>query len=167
SSFFVVFVVSKYQKLNDKISIAKIEVLKNKDVKSNDSITTAIEVVPKEKIEIKAIGMMKLMITAKYGDSWLAYKIDHEKIVKFILKHGRSKELEGNKIRLMIGNSQVIQIIKDGIPFLIEKKTQTSTAHLIFPEKLKGHYKPPYFVFNDNDGSVMTTRQYDEKAKGI
>lgn len=166
-TFFVFFVFLNYQRLDDKVLTAQVQLAKNKDDKLNNAIANNIKVDAKEKSEVKEVSIIKLAISAKSGDSWLAYKTDQGKIVKFILKQGRSLELVGERIRLMIGNPQALQIEENGSPVLIEKKSQSTTAHLIFPKELERQYKPPYFVFNQNDGTVLTTRQFKEKVKGI
>lgn len=111
--------------------------------------------------------MVELVIRAIHGDSWIAYKVDQLRIVKLVLKKGRVLELKGKQVRLVVGNHQVLNIFNSGKQVSVSKKNHSSTAHLVFPVELSRKYKEPYFVFNQEDGSVMTRKEFEEKIKGI
>lgn len=137
--------------------------------KQEERVTTklpppAVKVEPKVKIENldkkeeKPIELVDLELKAIKGDSWLAYKIDQQKIVRYTLKKGQSLVLKGEKIRITLGNPQAVELTKSGQIVAIEK-------NLVFPEHLSSIYKPPFFVFDDQSGAVITKRMHEENQQ--
>ncbi len=136
--------------------------------KQEERVTTkvppAVKVAPKVKVENlisekeKHIELVDLELKAIKGDSWLAYKIDQQKIVRYTLKKGQSLVLKGEKIRITLGNPQAVELTKSGQIVAIEK-------NLVFPEHLSSIYKPPFFVFDDQSGAVITKRMHEENQQ--
>lgn len=154
-------------KINSKPVAYKMDTRLETVTKVEEKISPILAAVPEIAKEEPSPKKINLVINAKNGDSWLAFKTDQDRIVKFILKKGKLLEIKGEKIRLVVGNPDALQILKDGQDVVVEKKSKSTTVHLIFPEELGEKYKPPFFVFNEKDGSVMTVRQFEEKMKGI
>ncbi|GEM_PF-891966 len=115
-----------------------------------------------QQIEIKKneakTEIISIELFAQNGDSWLAYKVDQEKIVKYVLKRGKTLALKGEKLRIVLGNPQALVLKKNGQIISNEK-------HMVFPESLSVIYKPPFFVFDEHSGSVITKRVHEENQK--
>ena len=109
----------------------------------------------------------EILISAIKGDSWIAFKVDQKPVVRFILKKGNQLKLDGSKIRLTIGNATAVDVKKNGFHVELSGFLKGSTAYLIYPEKLREIYKPPFFVFDEKEGTAFTQKQFQELNKDI
>lgn len=125
----------------------------------------SVEIASKKVIESTQEEKVVLGLYAQKGDSWIAYKVDSNKIIKFVLKKNRSLKLEGRQIRIVVGNPAAIKFLKNGNDYAVNLNQENSALHLVFPEVLREKYKPPFFVFNNLDGTVLTKRQHEESLK--
>ena len=106
-------------------------------------------------------GKQNIFIKAVSGDTWLTYKADDNPIKKFILKKGRHLIIRGDEVIAFLGNVKVTKIFLNNK--LIKVQTRSGVKSLVFPQKNKGSYRFPLFIYNDKKGSVMTSKQYLEE----
>lgn len=102
---------------------------------------------------------ISITIEALYGDSWIAYKVNNDKVVTFTLKKGKNLNLKASAIRLVLGNYSALKITKDGEEFVYNGKLVKNVANVIFPEKLKEQYEMPYISFS-KDGSTAPNEHF-------
>lgn len=100
-----------------------------------------------------------VFITAIDGSSWLTYKIDDGQIRRVILNPGRHIKLQGEVIRLFVGNLNSLKIFLDNQ--LIDAPSRTGVKSLVFPEHKKAEFQLPLFIF-PGDGSTLTSEEYQE-----
>lgn len=120
----------------------------------------------KVKHKVAELPIINLSIKAIEGSCWIAYQVDNNPIVKYIMNKGKIILLTGHQIKLQMGNYKAISIEQDNVPINISKNTKSTTAYLIFPERLKDKIKPPFFIFH-TDGTVDSKQQYEENVKAI
>lgn len=101
--------------------------------------------------------LQNVFIYASEGDSWLTYKIDDDNIRRAILREGRSSLLQGNTIRLFVGNLNALKIFYNNQ--LINAPSRTGVKSLVFPENQKSDFYLPLFVY-PGDGTTMTSDEY-------
>ncbi len=136
---------------------------------------TIDETMSKEKIEellprskrITTIGssIQILHINAINGDSWLAYKVDNRPIIRNTIKKGYSITLKGELIRVFIGNVHNIKIFLNSLPLKINSKNGVKS--LVFPQDKSKNFKLPLFVFNQEEGTVVTSEDYIKQPDNI
>ena len=107
---------------------------------------------------------ISIMIEALDGDSWIAYKVDDEKVITLTLEQGKNLHLKASSIRLILGNYSALKIIKDGESFVYSGKLVKNVANIILPEKLKEQYEMPYISFN-KDGSTSSYEHFNHLIK--
>lgn len=104
-------------------------------------------------------NLQNLFVNATSAGSWLTYKRDNDPVRKVQLEQGKSLFIQGNNIRLFLGNSNAIDI------FLNNKKIKADSKNgiksLIFPENNPNNFKLPLFIYN-NDGTVSTSDEYEK-----
>lgn len=82
-------------------------------------------------------------IVATENDTWIGYKIDENKIKRYVLKKGKRTFLQGNRILLFMGNFNATKIFYNN--YLLDAKTKTGVKSLIFPQDLAKNYELPLF----------------------
>ena len=132
---------------------------------SNISIKYEKKVIAIKKIAPVITKSIKLVVKAKYGDSWIAYKSDKAAVIKFVLKKEQAISINGDLIRIVLGNYKALEIVQNNKIVSIKKTSLGTTAHLVFPEELQVQFKAPLFVFK-NDGTAKA-RQHLERVKEI
>lgn len=133
------------------------------------------EVVVKKAVSIKPptvatkeltvfMNPISIIIEAIHGDSWIAYKVNDDKVVTFTLEKGKNLHLKANSIRLVLGNYNALKITKDSKEFVYKGKLIKNVANIIFPEKLKEQNESPYIYFN-KDGSTASNERFNNTVE--
>ncbi|MCT4642104.1 MAG: helix-turn-helix domain-containing protein [Bacteriovoracaceae bacterium] len=105
-------------------------------------------------------GMQNIAIYAN-DDTWISYKVDNQKIKRYILKAGKNAFLKGKTVLLFMGNVHATNIFLNNQH--ISVKSKTGVKSLIFPNNKSQNYELPLFpTFN---GTSYTAKEY--KAKMI
>ena len=92
---------------------------------------------------LKLEGKQAVYIRAVDGDTWISYKVDDEKIKRYILKQGKHVLLKGETVLLFMGNINVTKIFLNGK--LVETDSRTGVKSLIFPEEKAIDFELPLF----------------------
>lgn len=106
-------------------------------------------------------GKSNVYVRAVSGDTWISFKVDDEKITRYILKEGRATLLKGDVIQLFMGNLNVAKIFYNNE--LVETNSRTGVKSLIFPED-----KAPEFVFPlfpNYQGVPIEAAEYRERME--
>lgn len=107
-------------------------------------------------------GKQNVYINAFKDDTWISYKVDDQKIKRYILRKGRSVLLRGDKVLILMGNLFATKIFLNNE--LVVAKSRTGVKSLIFPESEAKNHEFPLFV--TVDGRLYTTDEY-KRMKGI
>lgn len=100
-------------------------------------------------------------VKATSGDTWLSYKVDDNKITRYVLKEASFLSLRGDVIRLFLGNVNNTKIFYNNE--LIEPNSKTGVKSLVFPpEKGKDYLLP---LFPNYQGLPMTSEEYIENME--
>jgi len=94
-------------------------------------------------------GSQNVYIRATEGNTWLSYKIDNTPIKSAIIQKGSGMYLQGDEIRLFLGNVSVTNIFYNN--YLISTPTKTGVKSLIFPEESNVKYMMPLFLKAEDD----------------
>jgi cytoskeletal protein RodZ len=113
------------------------------------------------KNSIKA-DMQNVYIRATEGNTWLSYKIDNNPIVSVIVNKGSDLFLQGNEIRIFLGNVNVTKILYNN--YLIETPTKSGVKSLIFPEESNSKYMLPLFP-KAKDDILHTAEDYIKRME--
>lgn len=73
----------------------------------------------------------KLTVTAKGGTAFLVYRVNGEKKNKIYLRKGRTLDLEGNEIRMDVGNPGAVEFTKNGEPFEVKPEPGSATLRIV------------------------------------
>lgn len=95
-------------------------------------------------------------INATEGDTWISYKIDDQKIKRYILKKGRSVFLKGDRILLFMGNFNAAKIFLNNK--LVTAQTRTGVKSMIFPEEEAKNFELP--LFPSFNGIPYSAKEY-------
>lgn len=106
--------------------------------------------------------MQNVYIRATEGNTWLSYKIDNNPIVSVIVNKGNDLFLQGNEIRIFLGNVNVTKIFYNN--YLIETPTKSGVKSLIFPEKNNSNYMLPLFP-KAKDDILHTAEDYIKRME--
>lgn len=106
-------------------------------------------------------GKSNVYIKAVDGDTWISYKIDNEKITRYILKQGRYTYLKGDTILLFMGNINVAKVFYNNQ--LIDTNSRTGVKSLIFPEEKSVDYVFP--LFPNYKGIPYTAEEYQKNMQ--
>lgn len=98
-----------------------------------------------------------VFVFAEEGESWITFKVDDGEIRRVVLPQGRSLKLEGEVIRMFVGNLNALKIFYQNQ--LIESASTTGVRSFVFPEEMKKNFTIPLFVF-PGDGTTWTTEEY-------
>lgn len=101
--------------------------------------------------------LQNVYIRAVEGNTWLSYKIDDKPIESAIVNKDGDLFLQGNEIRIFLGNVGVTRIFYNN--YLIETPTKTGVKSLIFPEESNSKYLMPLFP-KAKDDILYTAEDY-------
>jgi cytoskeletal protein RodZ len=101
-------------------------------------------------------------IKAVDGNTWLSYKIDTLPIESVIINKGSDLFLQGDEIRVFLGNVNVTKIFYNN--YLISTPTKSGVKSLIFPEESNAKYQLPLFP-KANDDILYTSEDYIKRMK--
>ncbi len=77
-----------------------------------------------------ATSPTKLAVTAKKATAFLVYRVNGEKKNKIYLRRGKTLELEGNEIRMDVGNPGAVEFTKNGEPYNVKAEPGQPTLHI-------------------------------------
>ncbi|MDP7319519.1 MAG: helix-turn-helix domain-containing protein [Bacteriovoracaceae bacterium] len=98
-------------------------------------------------------------IVAAEGDTWISYKVDEQKIKRYVLRKGRTLFLQGETILLFMGNYNVSKVFLNNQ--LISAQTKTGVKSFIFPQSEAENYEFP--LFPSHKGLIYSAKEYKEK----
>jgi len=75
-------------------------------------------------------ALTKLTVTAKKATAFLVYRVNGEKKNKIYLRRGKTLELEGNEIRMDVGNPGAVEFTKNGEPYEVKPEPGQPTLHI-------------------------------------
>lgn len=133
------FPSTEFKKIKGKLFQVKTEAPENNDP------TLLPENVKKSMIQ----GSQNVYIKATEGNTWLSYKIDNTPIKSAIISKGSDLFLQGDEIRLFLGNVNVTKIFYNN--YLISTPTKSGVKSLIFPEESASKYMMPLFPKAEDD----------------
>jgi cytoskeletal protein RodZ len=107
-------------------------------------------------------SLQNVYIRALDGNTWISYKIDNNPIASVIISKGNDLFLQGNEIRLFLGNVNVTRIFYNN--YLIETPTKSGVKSLIFPEESNEKYYMPLFP-KAKDDILYTAEEYMKRMK--
>ena len=102
-------------------------------------------------------GKQNVYITTVTGDTWLTYKVDDKPIRQFTLKRGKGLFLQGNEVRVFLGNLGAVKIFLNNKPLAISSRS--GVKNLVFPQENRSRYVMPLFIYNEN-GVPQTSETY-------
>lgn len=88
-----------------------------------------------EEKTLQYVGTQKVSINAKYGQSWVSFKVDKNPIRKLKLKKGSSIVLVGDKIKLTLGNYHALEVISNNEAVAITKNVKGEAVTISLPQK--------------------------------
>lgn len=98
-------------------------------------------------------------IRAIDGDTWISFKVDDNKIKRYILKQGKGTLLQGDEIQLFMGNINVTKIFLNNK--LINAPSKTGVKSLVFPQSLASSLVLP--LFPNYKYKSYTSSEYKER----
>lgn len=107
-------------------------------------------------------ALQNVYVRAVDGNTWTSYKIDSNPIVSVIISKGNDLFLQGNEIRLFLGNVNVTKIFYNN--YLIETPTKSGVKSLIFPEERNEKHMMPLFP-KAKDDILYTAEEYTKRMK--
>jgi cytoskeletal protein RodZ len=107
-------------------------------------------------------NMQNVYIKSPDGNTWVSYKIDSNPIVSVIINKGSDLFLQGNEIRLFLGNVNVTKIFYNN--YLIETPTKSGVKSLVFPEENNSKYMLPLFP-KAKDDILYTSEDYIKRME--
>lgn len=102
-------------------------------------------------------ALQNVYIAAVEGDTWLSYKIDDKPIESAIINKGKSLFLQGEEIRMFLGNVNVTKIFYNN--YLIDTPSKSGVKTLIFPEESNSKFLMPLFP-KATDDILYTSEDY-------
>lgn len=116
---------------------------------------------PRIKSAIKP-ELQNVYVKATDGNTWLSYKVDNKPIESVIINKGNDLFLQGNEIRMFLGNVNVTKIFYNN--FLIDTPNKSGVKSLVFPETSNEKYVLPLFP-KANDDILYTSEDYKKRMK--
>ncbi len=107
-------------------------------------------------------NLQNLYLLASGGDSWLTYQRDQGDIVKYILKDGKDLFLQAQRIKIFIGNVNVVRLFLNNQ--LLKVSSRSGVKSLVFPQEDAKKLKIPLFIFQD-DGTVISSEEFLKKQE--
>jgi len=138
--------------------------IKNKlfSVKTDAPENSDETILPKQIKDSLNSDMQNIYIRALDGSTWLSYKIDSNPIESVIINKDSDLLLQGNEIRIFLGNVNVTRIFYNN--YLIETPTRTGVKSLVFPEESNEKFKLPLFP-KAKDENLYTAEDYIKRMK--
>jgi hypothetical protein len=106
--------------------------------------------------------MQNVYIKAFDGNTWVSYKIDAQPIGSAIINKGNELFLQGNEIRLFLGNVNVTKIFYNN--YLIETPNKSGVKTLVFPEESNSKFMQPLFP-KAKDDILYTSEDYIKRME--
>jgi cytoskeletal protein RodZ len=78
---------------------------------------------------------LKINIVAKKGNVFIVYRVDGGEKLHALIKKGKSMALEGDNIRMNVGNPDAVEITKNGETVNVKPEHGKGSAHLKFSAK--------------------------------
>ncbi len=78
---------------------------------------------------------LKINIVAKKGNVFIVYRVDGGEKLHTLIKKGKSMALEGDNIRMNVGNPDAVEITKNGETVNVKPEHGKGSAHLKFSAK--------------------------------
>ncbi len=107
-------------------------------------------------------ALQNIYIRATDGNTWLSYKIDNNPIESVIINKGSDLMLQGEEIRVFLGNVNVTKIFYNN--YLIETPTKNGVKSLVFPEESNVKFQLPLFP-KAKDDILYTAEDYIKRMK--
>lgn len=82
-------------------------------------------------------------IVATDDNTWISYKVDDQKIKRYVLKKGRRVLIKGDQILLFMGNYNATKVFLNNK--LVTAQTKTGVKSMIFPEEKAKEFELPLF----------------------
>lgn len=106
--------------------------------------------------------LQNVYIKAVDGNTWVSYKIDNNPISSAIINKGSDLFLQGQEIRLFLGNVNVTKIFYNN--YIIETPTKNGVKSLVFPEESNSKFLMPLFP-KAKDDILYTAEDYIKRMK--
>lgn len=119
-------------------------------------------ILPKQIKDSMNSDLQNIYVRAVDGNTWLSYKIDNNPIESVIIAKGNDLFLQGNEIRIFLGNVNVTKIFYNN--YMIETPTKSGVKSLIFPEESNPKYLLPLFP-KAKDDVLYTAEDYQKRMK--
>jgi hypothetical protein len=104
-----------------------------------------------------------IFLLAEQGDSWITYRVDKEPIKSYVLSKGKNLFLQGDLIKIQLGNVKVIKTFYNNK--LLYTPSVAGTKSLVFPPASgEKSYLVPLFI-HYRSGGVVTAEEYLRKKK--
>ncbi|WPU64967.1 helix-turn-helix domain-containing protein [Peredibacter starrii] len=146
------FPTIEFKKVRGKLFSVKTDAPENED--------TAI--LPQQIKDSMNSDIQNIYIRATEGNTWLSYKIDANPIESVIINKDSDLFLQGNEIRIFLGNVKVTKIFYNN--YLIETPTKSGVKSLIFPEESNAKFQLPLFP-KAKDDILYTAEDYIKRMK--
>ena len=146
------FPTVEFKKIRGKLFSVKTDAPENED--------TAI--LPQQIKDSMNSDIQNIYIRATEGNTWLSYKIDANPIESVIINKDSDLFLQGNEIRIFLGNVKVTKIFYNN--YLIETPTKSGVKSLIFPEESNAKFQLPLFP-KAKDDILYTAEDYTKRMK--
>ncbi len=131
-------------------------------VKTDAPENENVEILPEKIKSSMNSSLQNVYVRAVDGNTWTSYKIDNNPIASVIVSKGNDLFLQGNEIRLFLGNVNVTRIFYNN--YLIETPTKSGVKSLIFPEENNEKYFMPLFP-KAKDDILYTGEEYLKRMK--
>lgn len=119
-------------------------------------------ILPKTVRDAMNSSLQNIYIKATEGNTWLSYKIDNNPIESVIINKGNDLILQGEEIRIFLGNVNVTKIFYNN--YLIETPTKNGVKSLVFPEESNVKFQLPLFP-KAKDDILYTAEDYFKRMK--
>jgi len=132
------------------------------EVKPNAPEADNKELLPDDvKAKVKA-DLQNVYVKAVDGNTWVSYKVDSKPIESVIISKGSGRFIQGEEIRLFLGNVMVTKIFYNNN--LISTPTPSGVKSLVFPEASSTKYSLPLFP-KAKDDILYTSEEYQKRMK--
>ncbi|MFP5386401.1 MAG: helix-turn-helix domain-containing protein [Bacteriovoracia bacterium] len=131
-------------------------------VKTNAPENNDPAIIPEAIKDSMNANLQNVYIKAIDGNTWLSYKIDNNPIESVIINKGSDLFLQGNEMRIFLGNVNVTKIFYNN--YLIDTPTKSGVKSLIFPEESNSKFQLPLFP-KANDDILYTSEEYTKRMK--
>lgn len=146
------FPTVEFKKVRGKLFTVKTDAAENQDE----------TILPKQIKDSMNSDLQNIYIKATEGNTWLSYKIDNNPIESVIINKGNDLFLQGNEVRIFLGNVNVTKIFYNN--YMIETPTKSGVKSLIFPEESNPKYQLPLFP-KAKDDILYTAEDYIKRMK--